>query len=340
MVTAPSLPAALLPPPPLPSSAAPVLTAVPRALAVQHDRPRIRPLRLQAMGPSLLRPSRPVASLTALFVLWKGFLLVVALAAVADYDTSTALFLARLDAPVPAVAARLTRWDAIYFVDQARHGYGFEQQWAFAAALPRLVRALVSLLPAAAPEPLVAVAVAHASHLVAVLALHRLALVLCADARLALVAAALHVVSPAGLFLSAPYAESPFAALSFVGSLLFALGVDYRRRSVTRAAAIVAAGVLLGLATAFRSNGLSHGLLFAAASLRRLVAAVRRPRPSSILALAAPVAGGICVAAGSVVPQVVAWQRYCRDVPAGLEPRPWCSRTVPSIYAFVQSEYW
>ncbi|KAM4063145.1 mannosyltransferase (PIG-V) domain-containing protein [Hirsutella rhossiliensis] len=300
------------------------------------------------MGP-LLSASQPLASLTALFVLWKGFLLAVALAAAvaADYDTSTSLFFDRLygtRARVPALAARLTRWDALYFMHHARDGYVFEQQWAFTAALPLLVRALVSVFPSstgdAAWEPLVAIAVVHASHLVAVLALYRLTLVVCGDAKLAVVASALHVISPAGLFLSAPYAESPFAALSFVGSLLFALGIKHKRDWAKRAAAIVGAGVAFGLATAFRSNGLSNGLLFAVGALKCLVVFVQKPSLSRLLALVAPVVGGLCVAAGSVVPQALAWKRFCRDAPASLEPRPWCSYRVPSIYTFVQSEYW
>lgn len=300
------------------------------------------------MGPLLLA-SRPLASLAALFALWKGFLLLVALCAVfsADYDTSTSLFFDRLygsQARVPALAARLTRWDALYFMHNVREGYVFEQEWAFTAALPLLVRGLLSVFAASAPaaawEPVVAIAVVHASHLVAVVALHRLAMAVCGDAKLALVASALHVVSPAGLFLSAPYAESPFAALSFVGSLLFALGIKHKRDGVRRAAAMVGAGLAFGLATAFRSNGLSNGLLFAVYALGCLVRFARKPGLPRLLALVAPVAGGLCVAAGSIVPQVMAWKRFCRDAPPALEPRPWCAQTVPSIYTFVQSEYW
>ncbi|EQK97835.1 glycosyltransferase family 76 [Ophiocordyceps sinensis CO18] len=298
---------------------------------------------------TFLSASRPLTSLTALFVLWKGFLLLVALGAAlgADYDTSTSLFFARLYGSrtrVSALATRLTRWDALYFMHHAREGYVFEQEWAFSAALPLVVRGLLSVLPLpvddAAWEPVVAIAIVHASHLVAVLALHRLTMVVCGDAKLALVASALHVVSPAGLFLSAPYAESPFAALSFVGSLLFALGIKHKRHWAKRAVAIVGAGVAFGLATAFRSNGLSNGLLFAVGAFKCLDVFVRKPSISRLLALVAPVVGGLCVAAGSVVPQAAAWRRFCRDAPAGLEPRPWCSRTVPSIYTFVQSEYW
>ncbi|PHH88908.1 hypothetical protein CDD83_6888 [Cordyceps sp. RAO-2017] len=306
--------------------------------------------RLEAMSrPSLFfSPSQPIRSLTALFALWKGFLLAVALGAAAlgpGYDTSTSLFAQRLygsRARVPAVAAALTRWDALYYMHYVRSGYVYEQEWAFGAAMPLLVRALAAAIPSAGHqlEPLLAVVVAHASHLAAVLALYRLTAVVCGDARIAFISSALHILSPAGLFLSAPYAESPFAALSFVGCLLFALGIKNKHRAATRAAAVIGAGVVFGLATAFRSNGLSSGLLFAVGALRCLVVFARSPTWSRLLALAAPVIGGLCVALGSVIPQALAWKRYCRDSPAELEVRPWCLRTVPSIYTFVQSEYW
>lgn len=295
---------------------------------------------------SVLSPARPVRFLLALFAACKCFLLAVALGAAvgSDYDTSTSLFFDGLygsDARVPALAARLTRWDALYFVKRARSDYVYEQEWAFGAGMPTLVGALGAALPSGtATEALVAMAVAHASHLLAALALHRLTLVVSGDAKLALVAAALHLVSPAGLFLSVPYAESPFACLSFAGNLLFALGIRNKGYPARRAAAVVGAGAIFGLATAFRSNGLSNGVLFAVGAANCLVLLARELGAARLLALAAPVVGGLCVAAGSVVPQAVAWRRYCAAALPGLEPRPWCLRTVPSIYAFVQAEYW
>lgn len=298
----------------------------------------------------------PVRSLVLVFAAWKSVLLAFALGAVIgpDYDTSTSLFFDRLygsGVGVPRLAASLTRWDALYFVQYAREGYVFEQQWAFGAAMPALVRLLTAAVAAVAPawlvdtaavavEPLVAVALAHACHLVAVVALYRLTLLLAADARLAYVAAVLHVFSPAGVFLSAPYAESPFAALTFVGTLLFALALAPRRAPARRFACMVAAGAVLGLATAFRSNGLASGALFAVAAANGLVALAREPCAARAWALFAPGLGGLCVAAGSAVPQYYAWKRYCRDAVPELGPRPWCARAVPSVYSFVQQEYW
>ncbi|PNY28797.1 GPI mannosyltransferase 2 [Tolypocladium capitatum] len=295
--------------------------------------------------------SRPTKSLTALFAAWKAFLLAIALGAAVgpDYDTSTSLFFERLygsRAHVPALAARLTRWDALFFMHHARNGYVYEQEWAFGAAMPTVVRGILALFPSwgrdanTTVEPLVAIAVAHVSHLIAVLALYRLTMVMSNDTKLAFVTSALHIISPAGLFLSAPYAESPFACLSFIGNLLFALGIRNKRDEVKRFALIVGAGAAFGLATAFRSNGLSSGVLFAVGAVNCFLAFARGPSLSRLLTLAAPVIGGICVAAGSVVPQYAAWRRYCGASLHDVEPRPWCSHTMPSIYTFVQDEYW
>lgn len=297
--------------------------------------------------------SRPLQSLIAVFAAWKGFLLAIALGTTVsqDYDTSTSLFFEHAygsSANASALATRLTRWDALYFMQAARHGYVYEQQWAFGAALPLSVRGIVWLLGPlahlagdAALEPVVAIVLANSAHLAAVLALHRLTLVLFGNKTLAYVAAVLHILSPAGLFLSAPYAESPFACLSFIGNLLFAAGLRPSATVGKRMLAFVGAGILFGLATSFRSNGLLNGLLFAVEALKCLLGFVRQPSVSRLALLASLIIGGLSIAAGSVVPQTVAWFRYCNVDPAdGMEPRPWCSRLIPSIFTFVQSHYW
>ncbi|EFZ02420.1 mannosyltransferase (PIG-V, glycosyl transferase family 76) [Metarhizium robertsii] len=295
----------------------------------------------------LFPSSQPIRSLTALFIAWKGFLLAVSLgAAVApDYDTSTSLFFDRMyghNITIPTIAARLTRWDALYFMHSAIRGYTYEQEWAFGLGLPTIVgaisRSLSSLAPANyALEPLVAIALAHASHFVAMLALHRLTMILSGNSKLAFVSSALHILSPAGLFLSAPYNESPFAGLSFMGNLLFAVSLKSKADRVKRNMTMLASGILFGVATAFRSNGLASGLLFAVQATDALLLFARAPSLCTLLSMIAPVLGGLCVAAGSVVPQTVAWMRYCGSDGVG---RPWCEKMIPSIYTFVQDHYW
>ncbi|KAL7929070.1 GPI mannosyltransferase 2 [Trichoderma chlorosporum] len=297
---------------------------------------------------------RPLHSLITVFTAWKAFLLAIALGTTVsqDYDTSTSLFFQSLygsSANASALARRLTRWDALYFMKAARDGYVYEQQWAFGAALPLSVRGLLWLVKPlthllgkddAPLEPVAAMIFTTLCHLLAVLALHRLTLVLFGNKTLAYVAAVLHILSPAGLFLSAPYGESPFACLSFIGNLLFAMGVQPSAGVGKRSLAFLGAGISFGLATAFRSNGLISGLLFAAEAVKCVLAFFRQPSFSRVVLLASLIIGGLSIAAGSVVPQTVAWFRYCKVDLADAEPRPWCSRLIPSIYTFVQEHYW
>lgn len=180
--------------------------------------------------------------------------------------------------------------------------------------------------------------VANASHLVSVLILYRLGKVVFHDSRLALVAASLHIFSPAGLFLSAPYAESTCSLLSFAGNLLFAESCQKHRRPASRDALILLAGVSFGLATAFRSNGILNGILFAWQFCEQLARLAQHPA-DAIRRLVVLGIGGLCVAGGSIGPQLVAYLRYCSTSPEA-DLRPWCHGYMPSIYTFVQQHYW
>ncbi|TQV94928.1 DUF409 domain-containing protein [Cordyceps javanica] len=314
-------------------------------------------------SPSSAQLGSPLLVLTVAFIAWKAFILILSYGALIgpDYDTSTSLFFALLLPPSSpsasgsgdTLAARLTRWDAIYFVHGARIGHVYEQEWAFSPALSLALRwlaarARAALLGVTTPaadggelEALAGIALAHASHGVAVLALHRLTMLLSGGAaRLSLLAALLCVVSPAGVFLSAPYAESPFSALSFVGVWILAAGYQHRRGSPARSVAVVAAGAVLGASTAIRSNGLASGLLFAVEALQAAAAFGKKPSLAPVVAAAAAGLGGILVALGSVIPQYVAYTIYCTGGPENALRPPWCDSTVPSIYSYVQDVYW
>ncbi|KAJ4266305.1 ER membrane glycoprotein subunit of the GPI transamidase complex-like protein [Fusarium torreyae] len=292
--------------------------------------------------------AHPILSLTAAFTAWKGLLLSIALGAAVgpDYDTSTSLFFDVVygaKTPVPALATRLTRWDGLYFMHDAANGKVYEQEWAFGIGLPAAVRSVGSLGGLQVWEPLVAIAISHISHLIAVLALYQLTIVICNDRKLAYLTAVVHILSPAGLFLSAPYAESAFSCLSFVGNLLFAISLRSSPDSLKRNAAVIAAGISYGVSCTLRSNGLFGGVLFAVEVVTGLLALLDGFTFYKLLRLIAPIIGGLLVAVGFVAPQVLAWMRYCngyngQDIEGEL--RPWCRSRIPSIYTFVQEEYW
>ncbi|KAH6617982.1 hypothetical protein B0J18DRAFT_436101 [Chaetomium sp. MPI-SDFR-AT-0129] len=261
---------------------------------------------------------------------------------------------------VTGLVARLCSWDAIYYVSAARHGYRLEQEWAFGAGLPTVARSLLKVLtslgilgtspplspttPEATPtvsllpEALASILIANTAHLLAALVLYRLGRTIRHNQTQSLLAALLHIFSPAGLFLSTPYSESSFALLAFTGYLLFALGcqADGAASPTRRDLSTIAAGAFFGLATAFRSNGILNGLPFALEVLRNLPRLAQQP-VDTLRRLAALGVGGVLVAAGWLGPQAVAYSRYCYAVD---DPRPWCEGYLPSIFTFVQQHYW
>ncbi|KAJ3525485.1 hypothetical protein NM208_g11620 [Fusarium decemcellulare] len=198
----------------------------------------------------------------------------------------------------------------------AHVGKVYEQEWAFGVGLPLAGRAIGDLLAKVRvelSEAIIAISISHLSHLLAVLALYQLTIVISNDRKLAFLAAVVHILSPAGLFLSAPYAESSFSCLSFVGNLLLAISLKAGPDSLKRNAAVVGAGLMYGVASTFRSNGLFGGILFAVEVVSGLVALANGFSISKVLRLVAPVVGGILVAVGFVAPQVLAWMRYCGE---------------------------
>lgn len=193
-------------------------------------------------------------------------------------------------------------------------------------------------------EGLVGIGISHASHGLSVLALYYLGrrIINHADGEsISFIAACLHVISPAGLFLSAPYGESTFALLAFLGYLLFARSFPVGEQpALLQDVLIVTSGLVLGLATTIRSNGLLNGLLFLKEAAR-IISLQSYFRFVHIRRLAATGLGGICTAMGFLLPQYIAYQEYCGQHSAPDESqRPWCQRTLPSVYTFVQDHYW
>ena len=198
------------------------------------------------------------------------------------------------------------------------------------------------------PEAVIGIIIAHLCHLLSVLLLFRLSKAICLDQsemaadRFALLAAAFHVISPAGVFLSAPYAESAFALFNFSGFYAYTISRNELKRAqggMKRSVAMVAAGCCFGLATTLRSNGLLSGSLFVWDAVEsawwvltgyRITFALQR--------LCVTLAAGSVMALGTVVPQYLAYMEYCGN--SAQDRRPWCSNWVPSIYAFVQNRYW
>ncbi|OAG12245.1 GPI mannosyltransferase 2 [Paraphaeosphaeria sporulosa] len=304
----------------------------------------------------------PSTRLIQAFFAWKSVLFIVAAFSPGPgYDTSALIASNPTSSRhvdfhswpvIDRVSLNFFRWDALYFVKSAQRGYHYEQEWAFSWAYSLLLKTLVKLVSGDESISLqnyvwAGIIVSNACHLVSVVVLHRLSsLVLDRrhSGRVPFVAAMLHIVSPAGMFLSSPYAESLFAALNFTGMLLYAQAriTDRpgRKQTVREDALILGAGVLFMLATWIRSNGLLSGILFlfdVVPFVSRLLD--RELSLNDIRKLVITCSSGALLGLGSIGPQYVAYQQYCVSQ-AGPSLRPWCSKTIPSIYTWVQRYYW
>lgn len=176
------------------------------------------------------------------------------------------------------------------------------------------------------------------AHLLSTLVLHNLTeAVFPSSQSVALITALLHVIIPAGIFLSAPYAESSCALMSFLGCLLFIKSLESRKRdSLIHDLLIIGSGLSFGIATTFRSNGILNGLLLLEEAFRVLFLLRNEFRLAIVRRLVATGVGGLIVAGGFLLPQYIAYQEFCT-----LEVRrPWCEDSLPSIYTFVQEHYW
>ncbi|PYH48365.1 DUF409 domain protein [Aspergillus saccharolyticus JOP 1030-1] len=301
--------------------------------------------------------SYPLQSLLAVFVLWKGLLLfLIVLTPGPGYDTSTTLIRwngdatkATLPAMLKTISIKFTRWDSIYYIISANRGYVFEQEWAFGYGFTRLIHVLANglqrttILDYTFNESIVGILLSHGAHGLSTISLYYLICALLPRAqgrRVALLAACLHILSPGGAFLSAPCAESIYALLSFCGSLAFvqSFSLDTSPGSL-HDIFLVVAGVLYGLATTCRSNGLLNGIPLFEEAVRLLLLLPSGISYVKLRRLLAVGLAGLCTGLGFVLPQYIAYQEFC-IVSDDHEPRVWCRRMIPSIYSFVQDHYW
>jgi Predicted integral membrane protein len=152
--------------------------------------------------------------------------------------------------------------------------------------------------------------------------------------------ALLHIISPAGAFLSAPYGEPVFSLLNFAGFYAYASALynDRFGKSVVRDTQLLLAAAAFATATTVRGNGIISGSLFAYDCAALLFQIISDGISVEVVhRLIITVLGGIIVALGMILPQYVAYTSYCTKETLG---RPWCQRLIPSIFAWVQAEYW
>ncbi|KAH0012936.1 DUF409 domain protein, partial [Aureobasidium melanogenum] len=311
-------------------------------------------------GSSLMHAD--IRALACLFVVWKLLLLCVAYASPGPgYDTSTTLLLARAQPSVTEntfledfakqLVTNLVRWDALYFVSVARRGVIFEQEWAWGWGYTKFLGLVSKVLPGASSQPplfiqaYAGVLISHVAHMLSVFVLYGLVNRLPITdepqrRKVAFVAACLHVFSSAGLFLSAPYSESLFSLLNFFGVFVHA-GIPcesplegYGPDSLSR---LLLSGASFGLATTVRSNGIFSGLIY---FHHVYMLFHSRINVHTIVTIAVIGLSAAMILSGMLLPQYMAYQDYCVAPSSDSNLRPWCSRSLPSVYSWVQEHYW
>lgn len=161
--------------------------------------------------------------------------------------------------------------------------------------------------------------------------------------RIAFVASVLHILTPGSLFFSAPYAEAAFALLNLSGMLFYTKSKAAARlspRSFREDAYKLSCGICFASATLLRSNGLLSGLILlydVAEDLLRMVSGQLSMR--GLKRVFVTCIAGALIASCFIGPQYLAYLEFC-DLENNPTPRPWCEKTIPSIYSWVQSHYW
>ncbi|KAJ5544937.1 hypothetical protein N7535_006676 [Penicillium sp. DV-2018c] len=307
----------------------------------------------------LLRLDNPIRSLTLAFWTWKILLYIVVTACPGlGYDTSTSLISYAANPTTVASESeslsgslRFTRWDSIYYVDIAEKGYLFEQEWAFGWGYTKLLSLFVSGIRLSggndgpATTAMVGIVLSHVAHYLSVLALYCLSANIFGHATahqhlICFLSAALHIISPGGAFLSAPYGESIVSFLNITGFYLYSSSLIAERNGARRLrdTRVLTSAVLFAVATMVRSNGILSGFLFAYdAAVLGWKTLTRGPTLHTSVRLAVIVLGGCIVGSGMVIPQFLAYRMYCMSED---DVRPWCRRALPSIYGWVQEHYW
>lgn len=198
-------------------------------------------------------------------------------------------------------------------------------------------------------EALAGLLLAHGFHLLSCLMLYQLTWTISpatsdpSRSNSALLAACLHIISPAGLFLSAPYAESAFSFFNFIGFYLYAKSLDAQLegRKGKGDILVVLSGVVFGVATTLRSNGILSGVIYGVEVISELASFIYVTSNNfKLRRLGAVILGGVLMACCAIVPQYLAYVDYCVKIHRIEDRRSWCSHHIPSIYAWVQSHYW
>ncbi|XP_019741987.1 palmitoyltransferase ZDHHC18-A [Hippocampus comes] len=276
-----------------------------------------------------------------------------------------------LDSAVEWLFGGLSHWDAEHFLLIAERGYLYEHNFAFFPLFPIILRGLADTLLwplgswlSVRGRLLVSVALVNSTlFLLSVVALHALSRVVMQDRRLALLSTLLYCITPANVFMTAGYAESLFAALTFGGLFLLEKGFILRAclafsiASAARSNGLVNIGFLLYLPSVYaisqirlyRSIATGHRKIFSyiGVILRLLLTSLLGTTVIALPFCAFQYYGyrTFCTPTASldrIPPALIslAEQKGYRIADENSPPPLWCMRPLPIIYSHIQVVYW
>jgi len=160
-----------------------------------------------------------------------------------------------VDRAVNILFGGLRRWDAVYFLHIAEHGYTYENTLAFFPLFPLLVRLTSDLvlfplhfaMNYASVLLIAAVGLNLVFFVLSAEVLYRLGIRVLGSELLARKAVQLYFVNPASIFFTAAYSESLYALVTFYGMLML------EENRIARSAFV------FGVSSLARSNGLVNG---------------------------------------------------------------------------------
>lgn len=250
---------------------------------------------------------------------------------------------------LPPQLLAFTRWDAAHFLQLAQFGYQEEKDFAFFPFLPLAINGLARILHVQLSWGfslvLSGLLITNGCFVLSAWLLFRLGLAVLKDQILAFNAARVFCLSPANIFFSTIYTESPFAACTFGALLLLHMDRFYF------------SAVLFAIGSGLRSNGLvnigflaCHVLVSTLKQIRQANSASFKPWNRAALRL---MVGVIVVFSPFIAFQTFAvWKACDRDgqqtvcdkgqeqCAVSAEPPSWCQYSIPSAYSHIQAKYW
>lgn len=244
-----------------------------------------------------------------------------------------------------------TRWDSAHFLNIAHAGYQDEKDLAFFPLLPLATNGAARVLHAASPFSwglsllLSGLLITNSCFVISAWLIFRLGLAILQDRALAFNSARVFCFSPANIFFSCIYTESPFAACTLGAMLLLQMDHFYF------------SAAFFALAGALRSNGLVNVGFLAYHVLLAAVKHISQSHSSLRIfwwAILRCITGLVLVVAPFMTFQAFAVWKVCRDVlipeqcssssaeqcSANAQVPDWCQSNIPSAYNQIQAKYW